>query len=43
MALQADPDTALYEAHAYMTAAWDAVTAWMTLRLQQPASGLSLD
>lgn len=41
MALQSDPDTALYQAHAYMTAAWAAVTAWMTLRLQQHASGLS--
>ncbi|MBA3039908.1 MAG: acyl-CoA dehydrogenase family protein [Alphaproteobacteria bacterium] len=42
MALQPDPDTALYQAHAYMTAAWAAVTAWMMLRLQQPAAGLSL-
>jgi alkylation response protein AidB-like acyl-CoA dehydrogenase len=42
-ALQSDPDTALYQANAYMTAAWAAVTAWMMLRLQQPASGLSPD
>lgn len=40
-ALQPDPDTALYQAHAYMTAAWAAVTAWMTLRLQQSAGGFS--
>ncbi len=40
-ALQSDLDTALYQANAYMTAAWDAISAWMTLRLQQHAAGLS--
>ena len=34
VALQSDPDTALYEANSYMTAAWETVTAWMTLRLK---------
>lgn len=34
MALQADPDTALYQANDYMSAAWGAVSAWMALRLQ---------
>jgi len=34
VALQSDPDTALYEANAYMTAAWETVTAWMSLRLK---------
>ena len=34
MALQADPDTALYQANGYMIAAWGAVSAWMTLRLE---------
>lgn len=37
MALQADPDTALYQASNYLHAAWDAVSAWMALRLQHPA------
>ncbi|HCL63322.1 MAG TPA: acyl-CoA dehydrogenase [Rhizobium sp.] len=33
MALQAEPDTALYQANDYMSAAWRAVSAWMALRL----------
>jgi len=33
MVLQADPDTALYQANDYMNAAWRAVSAWMALRL----------
>ncbi|MBW8322593.1 MAG: hypothetical protein K0M47_25600, partial [Rhizobium sp.] len=34
MALQADPETALYQANDYMIAAWGAVSAWMALRLE---------
>ena len=34
MALQADPETALYQANDYMSAAWQAVSAWMALRLE---------
>lgn len=34
VALQSDPDTALYEANAYMTAAWETISAWMSLRLK---------
>lgn len=34
MALQADPETALYQANDYMSAAWQAVSAWMDLRLE---------
>ncbi|MFN7009134.1 MAG: acyl-CoA dehydrogenase family protein [Allorhizobium sp.] len=37
VALQSDPDTALYEANAYMTAAWEAISAWMTFRLKNGA------
>lgn len=33
-ALQADPDTALYQANDYMGAAWRAVSGWMALRLE---------
>lgn len=34
MALQAHPDTALYQANDYMNAAWRAVSGWMALRLE---------
>ncbi len=33
MALQEDPDTALYQANDFLKAAWAAVSAWMALRL----------
>lgn len=35
VAMQADPDAALYRADAYMRAAWTAVSAWMALRLSE--------
>lgn len=35
MAMQSDPDAALYRADAYMRAAWATVSAWMALRLSE--------
>ena len=34
MALLSDPDTGLYQANAYFSAAWGAVTAWMAVRVE---------
>lgn len=33
MALKTDPDAGLYRAHSYFQAAWEAVTAWMSVRV----------
>lgn len=38
MALRADPETGLYQANAYFHAAWDALAAWMAVRVEAAES-----
>ena len=42
MALKADPEAGLYQANAYLHAAWDAIVAWMAVRVDAAGRRLAL-
>lgn len=42
MALRAEPETGLYQANAYLQAAWEAVAAWMAVRVDVAKKQLAL-